>query len=300
MRQLTRKLVLPAALATLAGASAGCSVVADAGSYRYDVGCDLRMRLLGFEVHQTHALFVRVDEPAATAGGIANRRGLAVLDVVPLGVVTLDVPNGVPTVNANLDFFADNTEPFDQFNPINQAGTGRGDHSWTIYGACDEPMNQFTHVALFDDFAESAGPGDSFQFATNGLLADGKNVEIRMTQYDPSLDLVDGAGDGRFTLVMYRRNAATGDDFTSRIIPGMLDRGVDFEVEVWVDRDDDQVVDDGGAPAVDEGYVFRFSAQVPTPLGTLPIPATGDVVLDVANAGTDDHSGHPCVTVAAP
>lgn len=291
MRWSLRTLALPLVVSALAATGGSCTSIADAGSYHYDLGCDLTLRLTGFAVHTGSPLIVRVDSPGESQVSLSTqRRGVAILDKIPATPFTIDVPNGVLSEDSNLDFFADITAPFDEFNAQSSVGGGRGDHSWTIHRSCAEPLNVFAHNLQFSDFPITNGPGSDFQFETQNLLAANKNVEIRMIQYDPSLDAVDGAGTGQYTLVFYRRAADTTDDFTSRIIPAMLDRGVDSTVEVWVDRDDDQIVDDSttAADPADEGYVFHIPAD---PL------ATGPIILDVSTVGTDDHSRAACVTV---
>lgn len=290
MRSPFRILALPLATATLLSAASGCTAIADPNSYRYDVGCDLTLRLYNFSVHAGAPLIVRVDTPgSADVSASTTRRGVAILDQLPATTFTLDVPMGVVTEDSNLDFFADITAPFDEFNAQNTGGTGRGDHSWTIHRSCAAPLNEFTHNLNFSDFPITVGPGEDFTFQTANMAAANANVEIRMINYDPYLDAVDGSGDGRYTLVFYRRAADPADDFTTHVIPGMLDRGVDTTVEVWVDRDGDQLVDDTSTgDTSDEGYVFHFAASA---------GGSGPLVLDRLLVGTDDHSGAACVKV---
>lgn len=290
MRSPFRPLSLPLAAVTLASAAAGCTAIADPSSYHYDLGCDLTLRLTDFSVHAGSPLIVRVDSPGTADVNDSNRqRGVAILDRIPATTFSLDIPMGVVTEDSNLDFFADITAPFDVFNAQNEAMTGRGDHSWTIHRSCAASQNEFAHNLNFSDFPNTIGPGEDLQFQTSNLLAANANVEIRMTQYDPDLDAVDGSGDGRYTLVFYRRAADAADDFLTRLIPGMLDRGVASTVEVWVDRDGDQVVDDTSTgDATDEGYVFVVPAVA---------SGSGPIVLDRLLVGTDDHSGAACVHV---
>lgn len=290
MRTSLRSLALPVLTSALVVGTAGCTAIADPSAYRYDVGCDLTLRLYGFTVHTGSRLEVRVDTPSVDDITLpTTRRGIAILDKVPANTFTLTVPRGAFASDANIDFYADITAPFGAFNPtLSPSNPARGDHSWTIHGACNATPNEFTHNLNFADFTDSTGPGSDFQFQTLGLLAANKNVEIRMIQYDPYLDAVDGTGDGRYTLVFYRREADVTDDFTTDVIPAMLDRGVDSTVEVWVDRNGDQIVQDTNDPLTDEGYVFEIPAS---PSGS------GPLVLDVASVGTTDHSGAACVVV---
>ena len=296
MRSLVRTSVF-----VLASATAGCTAIADPGSYTHDTGCDLDLELVGFDgPHQTQDLTIQLDTPPG-AGVSQETKGLAMVVGIPAGTMHFQIPLGVHYRNALVDFFVDNTPPFETYNPQVAGGGGRGDHSWTLVPACD--ALRFEHVAQFDDFEEYTALDEDLLFDMSGFGLDGKNIELIVSQFDADLDAVDGDGDGRFTLAFQHTTNATdavGGHFLPKALRGMLDRGADFRVEVWVDRDGDQVVDDltvANDPA-DEGYVFEFVSGVGRP--GIRIPLVGLIPLDASTAGTDDHSGTVGLTVTAP
>lgn len=289
-------------LALLAG---GCTAIGDPSSYRYDRGCDLNFRVEGFgSPHLGLTFFAQLDRPdvAAASGGTDRLTdGIAMLDGIPMKPFTLHIPGGVRSEFSNLDFFVDN-DGTPGYSPIAPGG-GRGDHSWTLHDPCAEPLNTFAHIAIFQDF-NAVGTGRGLTFDLRGFVVGTHAVEVRSIQIDPYLDAIDGPGDGSYTrgFIHVTTPAAetvigggdTRGHLVTKPIPHMLD-DVGFTVELWIDRDDDQVVDDTGSPGTDEGYVFVFSDDPLNNPGTLPIPSTSDpaplVVLDVDNAGTADHSG---------
>ena len=297
MRTFVRPTLCPALLAS---ALSGCTAIADPGSYEYDTGCDLELELVGFDgPHLGADLTVQLDTPPDSSG-IRQTKGVMMVVGIPEGNMTFRIPTGVHYRNASIDFFVDNAPPFGSYNPQLVGSNVRGDHSWTIEPACG--AHSFTHVAQFDDFEEFTALSDDLVFDMEGFGLSGQSVEFLVTQYDADLDAVDGDGDGRFTLAFQHTTSATetAGHFRSARLRGSLDRGAGFVVEVFVDRNGNQVVEDSSTPGdpADEGYVFRFAGSAAEP-GTR-IPLVGDIPLDAAAAGTEDHSGTVGLTVTAP
>lgn len=272
---------------------AGCTAIADPGSFVHDTGCDLSLTLVDFDgPHLGQNLTVQIDSPISDAN--RQTKGLAMLVGIPAGDFTIALPKAVHYRDSVIDFFVDNTEPFGVYNPQNAGGSGRGDHSWTLTPACS--AHSFTHVAQFDDFEEFPALDEDLAFELVGFGLTGQRVELLVTQIDPGLDAVDGDGDGRFVLAFQHTTVAAEGvvgRFVAEPLRGMLDRGASFRVEVFVDRDADGVVDDSSTPndPADEGYVFAFSPDPADEPGTIRIPQAGAIELSAAMAGSDDHSG---------
>lgn len=287
----------------------GCSIVVDADSYRLDRGCDLNLDLAGFDgPHMGLSTFVQVDAPDPDAASGLRLAGLVRVDGIPSGVMQLRIPVGVPTESSVLDFYVDNNNPTPEgiYNVVSSSGSGRGDHSWTIAAPCGETYNAFTHRGTFDDFPITVGLDEPLVFELQGFDIAGDNVEIRVLHYDENLDAVDGTGDGRYTRAFLHATSQTSTDpgtgpvLVLNPLRDMLDRGVAFDVELFIDLNGDQVVNDSTTTndPNDEGFVYHFAVPGSVGAGQIAIPTTGNIVLSRAVAGSDDHSGTVGLRVA--
>lgn len=313
MRTLSTSLLRAAAGVALLAAS-GCTLVADPASYRYDQGCDLKFRLTGFAAPHLGLVFTaQLDRPdlAASMGGTDRLTdGVMMLDGIPARPFTFSIPGGVRSEFSNLDFFVDN-DGTPGYSP-RAAGGGRGDHSWTLQAPCRDAESEFAHIAIFQDF-NAVGTGRDLVFDLRGFNIGAHAFEVRSIQFDPYLDAVDGIKDGSYTRGFIHvttpeaESPVSGLDLRGHLItktlPRMLD-DVGFRVELWIDRNDDQIVDDTSNPSTDEGYVFVFSDDLVANPGALPLPAPNDpapiVILDIDESGTADHSGTVGVLIDPP
>jgi len=293
MRPFLRPSLAPVLLAS--AMTCGCTAIADPGSYELDTGCDLELELIDFGmVHPDNNLTIQIDSEPNSAGN-RETKGIAMLVGIPPGVLSFHIPLAIHDRTSSIDFFVDNAPTFGTYNPQAVSGTGRGDHSWILDPACGP--HTFRHVAQFEDFEEYTALDENLVFDMQGFDLAGNRLELLVSQYDQELDDVDGPeGDGRFTLAFQHTTNATdvAGHFVTTPLRGMLERGVPFRVEVFVDRDGDQVVDDVTTPGdpSDEGYVFEYGGSgISFPPGPGPLP------LNVGEAGTDDHSGTVGLTI---
>ncbi len=222
---------------------------------------DLQLTFAGMKPHLAHTFEYRVID----ANNLVQSRGI----VTPLGAaeVTIFIPRAIPKSNGpyRLDFFADvnGSGGFDGIGSVIS-----NDHAWRIEPLVDYPAGtvtpvdglvqvMFTHSTSFTDI-DSYPSGTPNKTKDTGLPAKvhlaslqgvaGKMLELRVAEKDTRHVV----GLARFPAV-----SATTLDVT---IPGVVDVSVDYEVDVYVDTNDNGVYDDPSKPAGDWGCRFGGSS----------------------------------------
>jgi hypothetical protein len=212
---------------------------------------DLQLNLVGMKPHLAHTFEYRVID----ANNLVQSRGI----VAPLGAldVSIFVPRAIPRSNGpyRLDFYAD----------VNGSGGYDGvgsvisnDHAWRIQPLEDYPKGSvtpvdglvqvtFTHSTSFTDIdqfpsgtpnkAKDTGLGATVHLASLGAMS-GKMLEIRIAERDTK------------HVVGLLRVPQVADPNYDAIIPGVVDVGVDYDVDVWIDANGNAAYDD---PSKDGG-----------------------------------------------
>ena len=221
---------------------------------------DLKFTMRGMTSHVTEYVEFRVVDSTNTL----QSRGI----LFPLGGpdATLFAPGAIPKQNGpfHLDFFADH----DQSGGYDNTPNDIRDHAWrlAIDPAKADDSNtldvQFDHNTSFNYLNDPTPPQEYGKPATvhfTGL--DGyKRIELRVSD-----------ASAKRTVAFYRIPQAPGGPF-DLTVPGMIESGVDYRIEVYTD--------DGNGGNVRS---FRFSAMgTATGLDVPFDPTTAPTATDVA------------------
>lgn len=215
---------------------------------------DLQLTLIGMKPHVAHTYEYRVVD----ANNLVQSRGV----IAPLGSadVTIVVPRAIPRSNGpyRLDFYAD----------VNASGGYDGigsvisnDHAWRIDPLVDYPAGAvapvegtvqvtFTHSTSFtniDDYpsgkpnkAKDTGLGAVVKLASL-QQASGKMLEVRVAEKDTK------------HVVGLIRIPNVSSPTLELKIPGVVDVGVDYQVDVYIDDNANGTYDDPSKAGGDWG-----------------------------------------------
>jgi hypothetical protein len=217
--------------AALAASTSSCFAVTNLDRFEPGAGAngnfnDLKLTVRGMFSHVSEMFEYRIVDSTNTL----QSRGI----IVPLGGpdATMFATGAVPKQNGpfTLDFYADH----DNNNHYDRDPTqGTGDHSWRIPLTADLLDDKGAFVIVFDhntSFSVITSPEPpreigmpaTIHFANiNALL--GKRVEVRVAD-----------ASSKRVVAMYRVPGLTGAN-TSVTIPGMIEGGVTYTVEVYTD-----------------------------------------------------------------
>jgi hypothetical protein len=231
MRALQRFAMLVATTA-LAASTSSCFAVTNLDRFDTSAGAngnfnDLKLTVRGMFSHVAEMFEYRIVDSTNTL----QSRGI----IVPLGGpdATMFAAGAVPKQNGpfTLDFYADhdNNGHYDR-DPTQ----GTGDHSWRIpltKDLFDENTGTFTivfdHNTSFSVITSPEPPREigmpvTVHFANISAFL-GKRIEVRVAD-----------ASSKRVVAMYRIPGLTGAD-TSVTIPGMIEGGVTYSVEVYTD-----------------------------------------------------------------
>jgi hypothetical protein len=215
---------------------------------------DLVFTVEGMKPHLTHQFEYRVID----ANNLVQSRG--VLNALGTMNVTITAPKAIPKSGGpyRLDFYAD----------VNGSGGYDGigsvisqDHAWRIEPLVDYPEGAvtpiegvvqvvFTHSTSFTDVdqhpsgtpnkAKDTGLGASVRLTSFGEAV-GKTLLVRIAEKETG------------HVVGLARLDAIKDGTVDLKIPGVVDVGVDYDVEVYVDKNGNQLYDNPSQDAGDWG-----------------------------------------------
>jgi hypothetical protein len=235
------------------------AVPADAGGGADDVVRPttyegLTFHLSGMKPHETQLFEYRVVD----ANDFVQSRG--VVDPWPGDEVTLMAPKAVPPLNGpyRLDFYMD-MNGSRSYDGIGDVATQ--DHAWRIEPLADYPSGEtphvdgtisvdFVHNLSFTDIDKYGGAADppadtgigaTLEFKNLSAHA-GKTIEVRIA------DSANGHVVG-----LYRHTSIPAGDFTL-VLPGIIDGGVDYDIDVYVDSNANGVYDSPAVPGGDLGW----------------------------------------------
>lgn len=215
---------------------------------------DLELTLVGMKPHLAHTYEYRVID----ANNLVQSRGV----IAPLGAadVKLVVPKAIPRSNGpyRLDFYADVNESggFDGIGSVIS-----NDHAWRIDPLVDYPAGAvtpvegkvqvtFTHSTSFtnlDDYpsgtpnkAKDTGLGALVKLSSL-QLATGKLLEVRIAERDTK------------HVVGLFRVPSVASATLDLALPGVVDVGVDYQVDVYIDHNANGAYDDPSKAGGDWG-----------------------------------------------
>jgi hypothetical protein len=220
---------------------------------------DLQFAVVGMKPHLAHTFEYRIID----ANNLVQSRGL----IAPLGAtdVTVFVPRAIPRSNGpyRIDFYGD----------VNGSGGYDGigsvisnDHAWRIDPLVDYPAGTvtpvdglvqvtFTHSTSFTDIdqypsgtpnkAKDTGLGAKVHVGSLQPMS-GKMLEVRIAEKETRHVV---------GLVRIPKIAETALDLT---IPGVVDVGVDYDVDLYVDANGNGTYDD---PSQDGDWGIRTGAS---------------------------------------
>jgi hypothetical protein len=265
MRALDR-LILTAGAALLAASTSSCFAVTDLGRFEKSAGAtgnfsSLQLTVRGMTSHVNEMFEYRIVDN----DNILQSRGI----IQPLGGpdASLFAPNAIPKQNGpfKLDFYADH-DPTHNMHYDRDQVAGTGDHSWRILltdNLFDENTGKyvilFDHNTSFNLLTDPVPPREigtpaTIRLSNMGAFV-GKRLEIRVAD-----------ASSKRVVAFYRVPALASADPTI-IIPGMIEGGVTYTVEVYTDDN---------APTPGSVRAFRVEEQS---------SATGlDVTFDPAKA----------------
>ncbi len=277
--------------ALIALTSAGCFAVTDLDRFEQDQGSlgqggttgaapspyrDLRFTLKNMKPHAKHYFAYRIvsDQNIVVGEGALAPFGPSVQgpNNDPLDTL-IEVHHAVPKVgNFHLDFYAD-LDGSGSYNGIGAIKTN--DHAWRITSlneldpsvgtVTDDAIDiTFSHTTNFNDIDEGGAPQlvglDAHINLVNTSAFYGRVVEVRVI--DRANDHT--VGIERFTSLDASQTVAT--------VAGMIDPGVDYDIEVYADGNGDSIYQDTDVAGGDSGW-------------RIPVTATDDgleVTLDMA------------------
>jgi hypothetical protein len=240
MRALKRFL-LTAGAAVLCASTSSCFAVTDLDRFKQGAGAtgnfsDLKFTVRGMNSHVNEMFEYRIIDKDNTL----QSRGI----IQPLGATeaTLFAPGAIPKANGpfKLDFYADH-DPTHNMHYDRDQVAGTGDHSWRIeLGGGDKPPapdlyddNTGTYVVMFDHNTSfnlltdpfpprEIGSPATIRLSNMGAFM-GKRLEIRIAD-----------ASSKRVVAFYRVPSLAATDPTITI-PGMIDAGVTYTVEVYTD-----------------------------------------------------------------
>lgn len=255
-----------AALALLALAATSCFAVTDLERFHSSSGptgnfSDLRLTVRGMTSHVAELFEYRVIDATNTI----QSRGFA----IPLGGpdATFFVPGAIPRQNGpfHLDFYGDHDHDGKYTPPANGDFP---DHGWRI--TLPDPNDQnlvdyvFDHNTSFSNLADPAPPTQYGKLATIHLVnlgsLQGKRLEIRISD-----------ASAKRTVALHRAPSVHDPAFDVTI-PGMIDDGVTYSVEVYTD-------DGQATPASIQSFRFTQGSDANGLTATFD-PATAPKVTD--------------------
>jgi hypothetical protein len=241
---------------------------------------DLQFTVVGMKPHLAHTYEYRVID----ANNLVQSRGV----MTPLGSadVTVFVPRAIPKSNGpyRIDFYADvnGSGGFDGIGSVIS-----NDHAWRIDPLVDYPAGAvtpvdglvqvtFTHSTSFTDIDQYPS-GTPNKAKDTGLPANvhltaldevaGKMLEVRVAEKETH------------HVVGLARVHAIGPPTLDLAIPGVVDVGVDYEVDMYIDANGNGAYDDPSTNGGDWGCRVNGSS---TETGlTLSMDATADRKVDV-------------------
>jgi hypothetical protein len=249
----------------LALSAVGCFAVADldrfhvapaAGDSGSPIGTyeTLGFRLSGMKPHETQLFEYRVVD----ANNFVQSYG--VVDPWPGDEVSLVAPRAVPPLNGSyrLDFYMDmnGSRSYDGIGNVTAQ-----DHAWRIEPLADYPTGQAAHVegVIGVDFVHNLSFTDIDKFqgsfnppANTGV---GAAIEIRHLSVHAGKTLQVRIADSASGHVvgLYRHTALPPGDF-SLVLPGVIDAGSDYNIDVYVDANGNGVYDNPAVPGGDLGW----------------------------------------------
>lgn len=221
-------LVLPTLL--LAGTTSSCFLVTDLDRFEKPAQSDsnfvdLRLTVRGMTSHVTELFEYRVVD----ASNIIQSRGFA----FPLGKpdATMFIRGAIPKQNGpfHLDFYADHDNSGGYDNNPDQIN----DHAWRLPLDVNEANDQgaveivFDHNTSFSYLADPSPPREIGNAATvrfSGMTEHmGRRVEVRIAD-----------ASSKRVVALYRVPQVVLDSF-SVSVPGMIESGVTYSIEVYTD-----------------------------------------------------------------
>lgn len=286
--RLTRPLVAAAAAAAVFGA-AGCFAVAnldrfhqgevaEAGASDASVegGVDdpalpssLSLTLLNFGYHLNQLIEFRIID---NQNSILSRGFIEPLDKPGTIKVTVNDPKGIPTQNGpfRLDMYADMNDS-GGYDGIGNVLTR--DHAWRVLPLADYPPGAFAHVSNevqviyehntnFTDIDTWPSGGARNPPRDTGLAARVRIDGSSISQWKGKLlqfRIAEVSGGHTVGLLRVPEIAATSYDF---VLPGVLDPGVDYYLDIYVDANGDGVYQNPAQPSAnaDLGWQIPFRA----------------------------------------
>lgn len=265
---------------------AGCSQIVDVDRFHEKAATssgsitaqflDLQLSFIGMKPHLAHTFEYRVID----ANNLVQSRGI----VQPLGAldVSIFVPRAIPRSNGpyRLDFYAD----------VNGSGGYDGigsvisnDHAWRIEPLEDYPKGEqqpvdglvqvtFTHSTSFTDIdqypsgtpnkSKDTGLGAKIHLASLGSFG-GKELQVRIAEHET-----------QHVVGLYRVPQITGAAMDA-VVPGVVDVGVDYDVEVWIDANGNGTYDDPSKEGGDWGLRVPGSSTDAGLVMTIDAATTG-------------------------
>lgn len=241
---------------------------------------DLQFTVLGMKPHLAHTYEYRVID----ANNLIQSRGV----MSPLGSadVTVFVPRAIPKSNGpyRIDFYADvnGSGGFDGIGSVIS-----NDHAWRIDPLVDYPAGAvtpvdglvqvtFTHSTSFTDIDQYPS-GTPNKAKDTGLPATvkvtaldevaGKMLEVRVAEHETK------------HVVALMRVHAIAQGSLDLVVPGAVDVGVDYDVDLYVDANGNGAYDDPATNGGDWGCRMSVSSTETGLSATMD--ATADKKVDV-------------------
>jgi hypothetical protein len=231
----------------------------------------LELTLKGMGVHLNQTIEFRIVD----SNNFVQSRGVVEpLDAPATETVTFTVPKGIPAENGpyRLDFYAD-VNGSHSFDGLKTGLTH--DHAWRIEPLVDTPAGKFPHESnltqiifnhntLFVDIREWP----------KGTIAPPQDTGVDVEVHFPAAKMSEFVGklcqvrvsEARtaHTVGLYRIPEIPAADFVARI-PGIVESGAAYNVDVYVDSNGNGVYDDPSSTGatVDLGWRFPVTASTP-------------------------------------
>jgi hypothetical protein len=214
----------------------------------------LTFHLSGMKPHETQLFEYRVVD----ANNMVQSHGI--VDPWPGDEISLVAPRAVPPQNGpyRLDFYMDmnGSRSYDGIGNVTTQ-----DHAWRIDPLADYPAGQAEHVegAVAVDFVHNLSftDIDKFRGSFNPPSNTGTNASIEcrhLTAYaGKSLQVRIADSATGHVVGLYRHTAIPADDFTL-VVPGVIDGGADYNVDVYLDANANGAYDNPSAAGGDLGW----------------------------------------------
>jgi hypothetical protein len=277
-----RRLALAVGGLCILGTTQGCFLVADLDSYRpeaADAGAEggtddptipssLKLTMIDMGFHFNQLIEYRVVD---SANSIQSRGIIRPLDHPGTVKITLDVPEAIPTANRpyRLDFYADmnGSGGYDGLGDLL-----KNDHAWRVEPLVDFPTGKFVHAsnvvevvfehnAVLTDIdrwptngsvnpARGTGLGARVRFAADGLSGwKGKLLQARI------IEQLSG-----HCVALYRIPEVPDGDFEA-IVPGVLDPGARYNLDIYIDANGDGKYDNPAELSSNSDLGWRIVLQ---------------------------------------